>query len=547
MRIESRPCMYVAMALAVVCGCVRVIAQGQDELLTVAERSNFRATARHTEVVGLLDAISAAYPSAKRASLGTSVEGRDIPLLILADPPVSDGVSARKTAREQGKVIVFAIGNIHAGEVDGKEALPMLAREIVGTPNHRLLRDLIIVFAPIYNADGNEQVDRNNRPDQNGPEEGMGRRENAKGLDLNRDFIKVEATETAGLVRFLNEWDPHLFIDTHTTNGSYHRYALTYEGVKAPATDKALLEWSRDSFLPAIDLAFEMTTGKHAFWYGNFEGAFGDAPRGHTRWESYPAEGRYGTTYIGLRNRLSILTEAYSYSTYKDRVLATRDFVRCALEVTAANKDTIVRLTREADQRAKARDPVGGLVAITSKAAACDESVGVFGYEEVIENGRSRSTGVPKDHACELWNRFVPEKTVARPWAYVLREVPGAESITGKLTQHGIEVERIPRSIEARVESYRIIGAKSGSRVFQDHVIVRVSTETATKKVGIEKDDFIIPVGQRLGTLAVYLLEPECEDGLATWNYFDRWLTIGEELPLYRVMEPIDFGEIESP
>ena len=75
-----------------------------------------------------------------------------------------------------GKLIVLAIGNIHAGEVCGKEALPMLAREILETPDHPLLKDLVIVLAPIYNADGNERVSKTNRPGQVGPEEGMGQR-----------------------------------------------------------------------------------------------------------------------------------------------------------------------------------------------------------------------------------------------------------------------------------------------------------------------------------------------------------------------------------
>ena len=129
---------------------------------------------------------------------------------------------------------MLAIGNIHAGEVCGKEALPMLAREILETPHHPLLKNLIIALAPIYNADGNERVSKQNRPGQNGPEEGMGQRANARGLDLNRDFIKLEAPETRALVRFFNTWKPHLFIDTHTTNGSHHRYTITYEGPKNP-------------------------------------------------------------------------------------------------------------------------------------------------------------------------------------------------------------------------------------------------------------------------------------------------------------------------
>ena len=201
-----------------------------DSLQTVAERSGYRATARHGDVVALCKELSRKYPDAHYGELGLSAEGRPLPLLILADPPVR---SPEEAARS-GKLVALVIGNIHAGEVCGKEALPMLAREILGTPHHPLLKDLIIALAPIYNADGNERVSKTNRPGQDGPEEGMGQRANARGLDLNRDFIKLEAPETRALVRFFNTWKPHLFIDTHTTNGSHHRYTITYEGPKNP-------------------------------------------------------------------------------------------------------------------------------------------------------------------------------------------------------------------------------------------------------------------------------------------------------------------------
>ena len=81
----------------------------------------------------------------------------------------------------------------------------------------------------------------------------MGQRANARGLDLNRDFIKLEAPETRALVRFLNEWNPHLFIDTHTTDGSFHRYMITYEGPKNPAGDPRLMGFMRQTFFPELE------------------------------------------------------------------------------------------------------------------------------------------------------------------------------------------------------------------------------------------------------------------------------------------------------
>ena len=158
----------------------------------------------------------------RRAVLGVTNEGRSIPLVILANPPIQSS----EQAKASGKAIIFAFGNIHAGEVCGKEALLMLTRELALQRNHPLFEDLIIVFAPIYTADGNERMSPDNRRGQIGPDE-MGQRPNAQGLDLNRDYIKLESPEARSLVRFFTEWDPHITIDTHTTNGSHHRYTLT--------------------------------------------------------------------------------------------------------------------------------------------------------------------------------------------------------------------------------------------------------------------------------------------------------------------------------
>ena len=150
-------------------------------------------------------------------------------------------------------------------------------REICASPHPAFLKDVILAVAPIYNTDGNERVSKTNRPGQVGPEEGMGQRANARGLDLNRDFIKLEAPETQGLVRFLNQWNPHLFIDTHTTNGSYHRYTITYEGPKNPAGDPQVIGFMRKTFFPEVSTAFEKRTDLKAYYYGNFN-------REHTQW-----------------------------------------------------------------------------------------------------------------------------------------------------------------------------------------------------------------------------------------------------------------------
>ena len=66
-----------------------------------------------------------------------------------------------------------------------------------------------------------------NRPEQNGPEI-IGEGTNGQGLNLNRDFVKAEAPETRAALAAIAAWDPDVFMDLHTTDGSFHGYALTY-------------------------------------------------------------------------------------------------------------------------------------------------------------------------------------------------------------------------------------------------------------------------------------------------------------------------------
>src|SRR5437868_4457590 len=269
--------------------CVTVtLARADQPLFTIAETSDFRATSRHAQVVEFCERLAKLSPLVRPGELGTSFEKRKLPLLILADPPIA----TPEQAADSGKLVVFAMGNIHAGEVDGKEGLLMLARDIVTAKERPLLKHLIVVIAPIFNADGNERFSKSNRPGQAGPEEGMGIRANGQQLDLNRDFIKLESPEVRALVRFCTRWDPAILIDCHTTNGSYHRYTLTYEGPRNPAGDDRVSADVRDKLLPDAGRRLAEHAGFKSFFYGNFN-------RDRSRWESVPPIPRFGIHYLG--------------------------------------------------------------------------------------------------------------------------------------------------------------------------------------------------------------------------------------------------------
>ncbi|MEO2090947.1 MAG: M14 family zinc carboxypeptidase, partial [Gemmataceae bacterium] len=154
----------------------------QAPLQTAAEATKYGKTSTSAEVVAFAQELAKRSPLAKYSTYGKTPEGRPLPLLVLSDPPVAtpeEAVAAKKS-------VVMVTANIHAGEVDGKEAVLMLARDLVNEKDSPLLKKLVMVIAPNYNPDGNDKFGEW-RKTQNGPRE-VGTRANAAGFDLPKLF-----------------------------------------------------------------------------------------------------------------------------------------------------------------------------------------------------------------------------------------------------------------------------------------------------------------------------------------------------------------------
>jgi len=345
--------------------------------MTVAESSNYTETSRHKDVMDFIRELQKQSPLLRVETMCTSTEGRDIPLIIMGNPVPASPYDLK----HDGRGVVYIQANIHAGEVEGKEASLMLIRDILQDKSLPFLEDLVILVAPIFNADGNEQISKNNRSRQNGPEEGVGIRYNGQELDLNRDAVKLESPEVRNMVqRVLNRWDPFLFVDCHTTNGSYHEEPVTYTWAFNPNGDEAIIEYMRKKMMPFIQKNMKKKYGVLSIVYGNFM----DYKNPEKGWETAGPQCRYITNYVGLRNRLSILNENYSYADYKSRVWGCYYFLKSVLEHCAANKNTIQKLVHDADQMTirKGFQPApGDSFALEYEQQAYDGKVTILGYE----------------------------------------------------------------------------------------------------------------------------------------------------------------------
>jgi dipeptidyl aminopeptidase/acylaminoacyl peptidase len=231
-------------------------------------------------------------------------------------------------------------------------------------------------------------------------------------------------------------------------------------------------------------------------------------------------------------------------------VLATRDFVRECLEVAAGHKAEITKLLDAARQKAaRSVEPspgqLGEPVAIRSKMKAATDSAKVLGYVETQENGRRKKTDEPKDYTLQLMNEFEPAQTVSRPFAYL---VPAAFSqAIETLKRHGLELQELREDIELDVETYKLEKVERSPRRFEGHQTVNITASPRRESKMVTAGTVLVRTAQPLGNLAVCLLEPASEDGLATWNCFDEGIKEGGDFPVVRLplSAPIFTGTVE--
>ena len=123
-------------------------------LKTTAEASEFKSTSTYEDVVKFMKAVDAASPNIFYTTYGKTSEGRDMPLAVVGTG-LKDASAA--SVRATNRLRVHIQGNIHAGEVEGKESAQILLREFAMGQHADWLKTMVFIITPIYNADGNEK------------------------------------------------------------------------------------------------------------------------------------------------------------------------------------------------------------------------------------------------------------------------------------------------------------------------------------------------------------------------------------------------------
>lgn len=520
----------LSVLVAAIAVCLsETAAQEMDlsSLQTRAEISDFTETTRHEEVMSFLDATVLASEQIHFTTFGYTTEGRELPLLVFGD--IWDA-SPDEVGRS-GKTRVFIQANIHAGEVCGKEALLMLVRDLADGEHAEWADSLVILIAPIYNADGNERISLYNRPRQHGPIGGMGQRPNAQGFDLNRDHMKLDSPEARSLVRLMRDYDPHVLVDLHTTNGTVHGYHLTYSPPLNPNTSTPIVQYLRQNWLPTVTSSIKERYGWDFYYYGNLPFRGSESERG---WYTFDHRPRFNNNYVGLRNRFAILSEAYSYATFEDRILASLYFVEEILNFAHVNAQEIRQIVDDVDLTSV----VGSTMAVRSEHARSPNMADIL--LGTAEEERNPYTG-------QIMLRRTDQTTVEKMYEYGTFEATATEvapktyfvpaeltEVAERLDAHGVWFEPLEESRTMNLERFRIDSTRVAERPFQGRNERTLFGTYEPRTETLPAGTLVVPVDQSLGRLVFYLLEPRSDDGLVNWAIIDKSLNEATHYPILR-------------
>ena len=458
-------------------------------------------------------ALAKSYKQAKLIEIGKSDIGKPLQLFVID----SDGYFQAKKI-DSSKVTILINNGIHPGESCGIDASVELAEQLLSDSRYApILKQARILIIPVYNIGGMLNRNSFSRANQNGPK-AYGFRGNAKNLDLNRDFIKADSKNAKSFNQFFVEWDPDVFVETHTTNGSDHTYTLTLISTQVDKLEPSLANFLKNDFEPELyqkmaDHGQEITPYVYTLE--------GDPKKGIKAFLETP---RYSTGYAALHHCLGFITEAHVFKPYEARVKQTNSFLELLILESVEQKEAIHKARKQAVKEIMAKDSIAVQWKLDS---ARYKRILFKGYEKVEK--RSKLTGLPLgfyNHeesytdSIRFYKYYQAATKIKVPDYYL---VPQAyEKVIQRLAWNGVKYVRLNKDTSIEVSSERIIDYQSPKQPYEGHYLHSgIQTRSEKVKLNFYKGDLLVASKQQKRAYLTHVLEPEAVDGFFAWNFFD--------------------------
>ena len=495
-------------------------------LLKLKYEQNYTPT--YSEIIEMYQLLDKSYENAVLIEKGLTDSGKPLHLFVMNNEPEFNP----EKIRQQGKTILFINNGIHAGEPEGIDASLEFADDVLRNKDGmaKLLEKTVIIIIPVYNIGGVLNRSAYNRSGQTTPYE-TGFRGNYANIDLNRDFTKCDSEDARSFSKIFTEWNPDVFLDTHTTNGSDHQYSITLIAPSANLFPSGMEKYIRNEFIPALYNG--MKKGKYELIpYVDY--FYDDPKNGIAASHGGP---RYSSVFASLFHSYGMMTENQIYCSFTDRVKSCYQFIQVLAEFTATNWVTIKRTRQEGikESLAMKKFPVSFKLDTTQY-----RMLEFKGYEMVKEQ-ISPVTGLPrtgydlsKPYTAQVKYFDVYKETefVDVPEFYILPQ--NYRLIIEKLDMLKITYSRLQRDsvVEATMDYIDDFG--NASKPYNGHYYHdKVTTHSEIQKVQFYAGDLVIPVRQEKIKYLLEMFEPKASDSFFRWNFFDNVLDQREYFSSY--------------
>jgi len=490
--------------------------------LTRAERTLWKQTSDYDEMMRMCRSFEAGSRWVKLEIIGRSGQGRDIPMIILS----KDRAFTPDAARALGKPVVLIQNGIHAGEIEGKDASGMLLRDIAVLHKYDALLDsLTLLVIPVFSVDAAERRSHWNRINQNGPDE-MGWRHTPIGLNLNRDYTKLDSPEMRALIGTVyTRWWPELLVDNHTTDGADYRYDITYATNHGAGVPPSLDRWYADAIEKGMVERLQ-ERGHLVSPYLDYK--TGNDPRGGIEYNN--SQPRFSTGYPPLQSRAALLVETHMLKPYGARVKATYDLMLSVLGEIHDHPRALMDAVRDAEAaavaRAQSKDPAKRTLVLAT--ALSDKGVPVpfkgvqttWTFSDITGNQVPHYSNVPWDTTVMMYRESIPQLSVRLPeGGYVVPQE--FTDVLDRIALHGIRTRRLARAWSDTVEMTRVTGHTVAAEPYEGRANVKVTAVSMERQLrSFRAGDVWVPLDQRGSALAATLLEAQSPDGFMAWGFF---------------------------
>ncbi len=470
-------------------------------------------TLTYEEVIEAYQQLDNSSPHAVLRQFGPTDSGHPLHVLFLSADELTENDNIESWKKD--KAVILINNGIHPGESCGIDASIAYARKCLqkGIPEK-----VLVAIIPVYNIGGALNRGAYSRANQQGPEE-HGFRGNARNLDLNRDFIKADALNTLSFYAIFHLLNPHIFVDTHTSNGADYQYTMTLISTQKDKLNPVLAEFLTQKLEPELYTEME-GRGWPMIPYVN---VFGNTPdQGYAAFLETP---RYASGYTTLFNTIGFITEAHMLKPYKDRVEATLSFLEVIIEQAAKRSEELLVAQREADEadlKTKTLDIAWKLDETQSR------KMDFKGYQAEYLDSKVTSgkrlhydRSVPYQAEIDYYDTYIPTQTVNIPEYYV---VPAAWHRVPQLLQYnGVEMLPLEKDTTLTVETSYVTDFEFKNTPYEGHFfLTKVKTESRIQQRQFLKGDYLVPTQQKAKRFIVSVLEPEAVDSYLRWNFYDE-------------------------